>query len=158
MICYFLKSACYNSCWVTTLFWRREVKEDNLGTMAVHGKMTAFNPQVEDWLSYEERLQFYLIANKVTNAARKRAILLNVCGTQTYKLLRSLLPEGTLNTKSYEELVQLLQKHYDPKPLPIVQRLYFNTRTRTSGELMADYVAALRGLVLHCTERSFRKC
>ena len=46
--------------------------------MATHGSMKAFNPQTEDWCTYEQRLKHYFIANGVTEAGRKRSILLTV--------------------------------------------------------------------------------
>ncbi len=65
--------------------------------MATHGSMQAFNPQAEDWTTYAERLQYYLVANGVTEVAKKRAILLTVCGAQAYKLLRSLVDDGKVD-------------------------------------------------------------
>jgi len=112
--------------------------------------MKAFNAQVDDWSIYVERLQHYFIANDVTDAGKKRSILLTVCGTPTYKLLRSLVKDGNLDTTSYDDLVKLLKDHYNLKTSVIVRRFHFNTRTRTSGESIASYVAALRELALHC--------
>ena len=118
--------------------------------MATHGSMKAFNAQVDDWSIYVERLQHYFIANDVTDAGKKRSILLTVCGTPTYKLLRSLVKDGNLDTTSYDDLVKLLKDHYNLKTSVIVRRFHFNTRTRTSGESIASYVAALCELALHC--------
>jgi len=120
--------------------------------MATHGSMKAFNAQVDDWSIYVERLQHYFIANDVTDAGKKRSILLTVCGTPTYKLLRSLVKDGNLDTRcgigsgharltSYDDLVKLLKDHYNLKTSVIVRRFHFNTRTRTSGESIASYVA-----------------
>ena len=115
--------------------------------MATHGSMKAFNPQTEDWCTYEQRLKHYFIANGVTEAARKRSILLTVSGT--FKLLRS-LSNNQQDTLSYADLVKLLKAHYNPKPSAIVQRFHFNSRIRTKSESIADYVAALRDLALDC--------
>ena len=49
--------------------------------MAKHGSVGEYNSDgEEDWVSYIERLQNYFVANKVTTEAKKRAILLSVCG------------------------------------------------------------------------------
>ena len=116
--------------------------------MSTHGTLTAFDPEVSDWSIYIEQLKHYFIANDIGNADKKRAILLSVCGTPTYKLMRSLVTD--LNTATFDELVQLVANHYEPKPSVIVQRFNFNRRTRASGETVAIYVAALRELALHC--------
>ena len=33
--------------------------------MATHSRLREFNPAVEDWISYAERLEFYFAANEV---------------------------------------------------------------------------------------------
>ena len=43
-----------------------------------------------------------------------------------------------------------MKNHYDPKPSVTMQRYKFNTRTRTVGESITTYVAALRELAQHC--------
>ena len=90
-------------------FWRRELST----TMATHGSMKTFNPQLDDWTTYEERLKHYLIANDVADADKKRSILQTVCGAPTYKLLRS-LSGGSQDTKSYDDLAALLKTHFNP--------------------------------------------
>lgn len=50
----------------------------------------------------------------------------------------------------YDALVKLLRAHYNPKPSTIVQIFYFNSRSRAPGESVANYIAALRDLALHC--------
>ncbi|ETW97248.1 MAG: hypothetical protein ETSY2_44955 [Candidatus Entotheonella gemina] len=120
--------------------------------MATHGTIKPFNSQVDDWPTYIERLQYYFVANDVNDAEKKRAILLTVCGTPTYKLLRSLVPDGKLDGDgaTYESLVKLLKDYFNPKPSPIVQRFHFNSRSRNPNEPIATYVAALRELALQC--------
>ena len=55
-----------------------------------------------------------------------------------------------INTEPYEDLVKILQDHYDPNPSPIVQRFKFNSRVPGPDETVAKYVAALRALAEHC--------
>jgi len=119
--------------------------------MATHGTLLTFNPQEEDWPTYAERLKHYFTANDVTDEAKKRSILLTVCGTPTYKLLRSLVGSATaMDSKSFDDLTKILQDHFAPKPSEIVQRYNFYTRYRANGESVAEYVAALRQLAFHC--------
>ena len=118
--------------------------------MAMHGTVGAFDPTVDDWSTYTERLKHYFVANKVTDAEQKASILLAVCGTQAYKLLRSLVPDNKLEGVSFEELSKLLKDHYDPPPSTIVQRFHFNSRSRKPSESISEYMAALRDLARHC--------
>ena len=118
--------------------------------MATHGNICEFNAEAEDWKSYTERLQQYFTANDVDSAEKQRAILLSVCGAQTYQLIRSLLAPAKPTEKSFTEIVACLTEHYHPKPSIIVLRYNFNIRSRKQGESVADYVAALRKLAEEC--------
>ena len=74
----------------------------------------------ETWTSYIERLEQYLAANKVEDADQHRAILLSVGGPATYRLIRNLAsPKKPIELK-FKDIVDLVAKHYDPKPSVIV--------------------------------------
>ena len=51
-----------------------------------------------------------------------------------------------------QELVELVKKHYNPRPSAITQRFKFNSRVRQPGETVAEYIAEaeLRKLSEHC--------
>ena len=110
--------------------------------MVTYGKVKAFNPKADDW---EEQLRCYMIANNITDSAKKRSILLTVCGDQTFKLLQSLVPDGKLDADdlTYDSLVGLLKSHYKKKQTVVVHRFNFNTHARKPSESIADYIAAL---------------
>ena len=119
------------------------------------GRVDAFDDKTETWEHYTERLRHYFDANGICDEspedkAKRRAILLSVCGSKTYKLMCDLLAPAKPGEKSYQELVKLIQDHLAPKPSEIVQRFKFNNRFRTEGESVADFVAALRNLAEHC--------
>ena len=118
--------------------------------MAKFGHIGAFDHDQEDWKSYSERLGHYLSANKIDDAIQKRDVLLSTCGPTTYTLVRNLATPSPPAELSYEQLIQLLQDHYNPKPSVPVQRFQFNTRCRQSGESIGQFVAALRQLSEHC--------
>ena len=117
--------------------------------MANHGTLSEYDMQ-EDWSEYIERLEFYFEANGVSDGEKQRAILLSVCGSKTYKLIRNLTTPQKPSDKTFAELVDLVQGHQHPKPSAIVQRFKFNTRFRKPGESIASYVAELRSLSEHC--------
>ena len=48
-------------------------------------QMCEFDASGEDWAQFSERLSHYFGANGVTDAARKKSILLTVVGPATYK-------------------------------------------------------------------------
>ena len=111
--------------------------------MAVHGTISAFDPSIESWSAYVERWSHYFVANDIATPEKKWAILLSACGPATYKLIRSLLPAGALDTTSYDDLVVLVKNYYELKPSPIVQRYKLNTLVGQPGESIARYVASL---------------
>ena len=108
------------------------------------GAIGEFDSSVDDWNSYTERLDQYLMANEVVSTEKKHAVLLSSVGASTYKLIRNLTsphPPGSID---------LVRDHFNPKPSVIVQRLKFHTRTRLPGESVAAFMAQLRQLSEFC--------
>lgn len=101
--------------------------------MAAHGKLSEFDPQKEDWISYSERLQAYFAANEIENGDKKKAILLSIVGAETYQLMRSLVAPEKPAAKGFDALIKLVQDHYQPTPSVILQRFKFNSRTQKSA-------------------------
>ena len=118
--------------------------------MATHGTFAQFEAGKESWSTYVSRLNHYFIANDVNDAGKKRSILLSICGSATFQLIRSLMPEAEIDDAPYADLVALVKGYYEPTPSKIVQRYKFNTRVRSSGESIAAFVAALREIAQHC--------
>ena len=92
----------------------------------------------------------YFCANEVVDGDKQRAILLSVCGSKTYKLIRNLVAPAKATDKSFDELTQCVQQHLLPKPSVIVQRFKFNSRDRHPHETISAYVAELRRLSEFC--------
>ena len=118
--------------------------------MTTHSRLREFNPAIEDWISYAERLEFYFTANEVKEADTQRAVLFSVCGAATYKLIKNLLAPTKPADASFKDIVKLLTEHYQPKPSRVVQRYLFHSRVRKQGESVATYVAELKRLSEHC--------
>ena len=118
--------------------------------MATHGTVAEFNSAQVDWPSYTEQLDQYFAANDVKDEGKMRAILLSVCGSATYRLIRNLTSPEKPTDKSYSQLVKLLSDHFSPRPSVIVQRFWFNTRHRKPGESIAIFVAELQRLTEFC--------
>ena len=77
-------------------------------------------------------------------------ILLSVCGISTFRLIKSLLAPVKLETKSFQDLVNLVEKHHNPEPSATVQRFKFHSRSRQPKENVAQYVAELRRIAERC--------
>ena len=117
--------------------------------MATHSHLQEFNPTVEDWTSYAERLEFYFTANDVKEADKQRGILFSVCGAATYQLIKNLLAPTKPAEATFKDIVKLLTEHHQPKPSGVVQRYLFNSRVCTQDESVATHIAELKCLSEH---------
>ena len=115
-----------------------------------HGQITEFSGNADDWEAYIEQLESYFVANDITTAAKKQAILLSSCGTAASKTIRSVVAPTKPTEVEYKDLVQKVQEHYTPAPSAIVQRFKFYSCNRQTMESIASYVARLRALTQHC--------
>ena len=118
--------------------------------MSTFGKIEEFSPETGYWIQYTERLEQYFIANDISDASKKRAILLSVCGPTTYNLMRSLAAPVKPAQKTFEELCKLIEEHHHPKPSLIVSRFKFNSNYQKPGQSILTFVAELRKLAKHC--------
>ena len=118
--------------------------------MATYGKIGEFKESEESWTQYVERLEQYFLANEVEDVAKRRALLLSVCGSKTYALARGLLQPAKTAETTFKKIVDTLEKHFSPKPSEIVERYKFHSRNRNEDEGIAAYVAELRKLTEHC--------
>ena len=80
------------------------------------GVVAPFNGKEEEWIDYAERLEHYFIANNITDVAKKRAILLNAVGASTYRLIKTLSLPGGPKDFTFEQIVEKVTAHYNPKP------------------------------------------
>eukprot|EP00731_Ephydatia_muelleri_P017107 Em0010g205a len=104
----------------------------------------------EDWSQYVERLGHFFGANGVSDASKKRSVLLSTIGPKVYQTLASLVAPETLGGKTYDELIKLMAEHLSPKPPVIVQRYRFHSRVRQQGESVSVYVTQLKELARKC--------
>ena len=76
--------------------------------------------------------------------------MLNVCGAETYKLLRSLCAPNNPSEKTYDQLKVLMKQHLSPTSDIIAERSAFNTCNRNPPESVSKYVAELKRLSQDC--------
>ncbi|KAG8180395.1 hypothetical protein JTE90_025445 [Oedothorax gibbosus] len=118
--------------------------------MATFGTINSYDPGSESWAQYTERLEQFFIANGIDEADRQRAIFLTVVGPSTYGLLKNLLSPVLPTARTLEQLIAVLDQHFDPAPSEIVERFRFNTRVRKAGESISTFTAELRRLAKNC--------
>ena len=116
---------------------------------ALIGNIQPFEPDNEKFSSYLERVELFLLANSIAED-KKVPVLLSVVGSKVYSLLRDLLSPKLPQTETYDTIVSTLKKHYEPKPIVIAKRFHFHRRNQANGESIAEYLAELRRLSVHC--------
>ena len=116
---------------------------------AVHGSLSEYDPALEPWSIYIERLEQYFLANDILAEPKKRAILLHACGSKVFQLIRNLADDQP-TAKSYTEVVALVKNYMTLNRLLSYNVTTFNTRARAPDETIASYVAALRQIAEHC--------
>ena len=103
--------------------------------MALAGKlgcMQEFNPELESFETYEERLKLYFEANDI--APKKQvAVFLSIIGAKNYALLRDLISPGKLKEKGLDAIIDVLKAHFDPTPSVIVERFTFIAVNKRRG-------------------------
>ncbi|CAG9131885.1 unnamed protein product [Plutella xylostella] len=82
--------------------------------------------------------------------SKRRAILLSSLAEPTYKLIRDLALPKSVGTLSYNNVVELLDGHFETKKCGFAERCKFYGATQARGESLADWAARVRGLALHC--------
>ena len=122
---------------------------------ATLGQVEPFDPQVDDWVQYSERLEHYFVANTITEDKKKVAILVTVIGGKAYALLQNVLAPAKPADKSFDSLVKIMKDHLKPKPLVIAEKFKFHRRNQREGETVGQYLAELRKLTEQCNFREY---
>ncbi|KMQ85400.1 hypothetical protein RF55_16084 [Lasius niger] len=104
----------------------------------------------DDWETYIERLELYWIANNITDDRKKAAILLTKISPETYTLIRDLCAPTKPKDKTFDEIVKLVTEHLCPKPSESMERFHFHQAKQSANETIAEFVARLKKLALHC--------
>ena len=113
------------------------------------GEISAFDESVETWEVYTERVDLYFLANGVQDNLKVPS-LLAVIGAKTYGLLKNIVSPQKPAELTYQQILEHLNNHLNPKPSVIAERFRFHKRDQRPSESIMSYVAELRKLSLHC--------
>lgn len=128
-------------------------KMTSTNTSGLFGRVGEFNIERETFSAYVERMEMFFTANNIVEttgegsaaanqlvANRKRAIFLTEVGPEVYSTLSNLLAPAKPKDTLFTDIVRILEKHYNPKPLEIAQSFHFGTRNQKSEESVSDCV------------------
>ena len=113
------------------------------------GRMDAFDPKVEEWSTYVERLEMFFVVNNVPDD-KKAASLLTLIGGRMYALLKSLTTPTKPTELSFKEIVEIMGRHLTPKPIVIAERYKFHKYHQEEGQSIREFLAKLQKLAETC--------
>ncbi|UYV76620.1 K02A2.6-like [Cordylochernes scorpioides] len=102
----------------------------------------------QDFEIFVKCSRFAFAAND-TSLAKQVPVLLAVIGPKLFKLAEDLAAPEKLETKSFDEIVALLNKHLAPTPRVIPARYNF-FKSSQEEETISQFMATLRGLAEPC--------
>ncbi|KAK9695783.1 RNase H-like domain found in reverse transcriptase [Popillia japonica] len=117
--------------------------------MAAIGKIEEFNLREKNWSSYIARVQQFFKANNVKSEL-KTAMLITIMGSEAFDLLTDLCNPEKPENCAFEDLVDLMGNHLQPKPSDIAERYKFRHRVQENQESIANFVAVLKRLAKNC--------
>lgn len=95
---------------------------------SIVGHLREFSLQSSDWTIFKARLENYFVANGIkqeTDAAKMRAILLNVLDEDAYQLVFDLVSPAKPEDKTYKQLLEIFGNYFKPQQSPFAARYKF---------------------------------
>ncbi|XP_037572422.1 uncharacterized protein LOC119454605 [Dermacentor silvarum] len=116
--------------------------------------MTARPPEFDDttssWSTYRIRLEAFLEGYAVTDEGKRRALLASPLSDNVVSVLQGQCQSESVNSLSYEAVVQHLDNYFDPQANEIAASYVFFMRSQAEGEKVRYYVTDLRRLAKDC--------
>ena len=97
-----------------------------------------------------QQLEQYFVENGIQENTKKVAVLQCVIGEKPYELVHNLLAPAKPASKKYQEIVDAITEHLQPKLLIIAERFKFHKRNKASSKTVFLYLAELRRLADKC--------
>ena len=91
------------------------------------GNITDFKPEEEDFQVYVERVKLFFSVNDIAES-KKAQVFLTLIGAKNYATLRDLVHPSEPTSKTFQQLVDVLQGHFSPTRNVIAERFKFNRR------------------------------
>ncbi|XP_055622989.1 uncharacterized protein K02A2.6-like [Toxorhynchites rutilus septentrionalis] len=128
-----------------------ENKASSAGGSRVATNFGTFDNYVanDDFEVYEERLNQHFLLHDIPDN-RKVPFLLTHVGMDTYAILKKLLQPDSPSTKTYDELVSTLKKHFKPEVNKVSERYRFHQADQKAGQSVTEYVVELKALAEKC--------
>ncbi|XP_049267408.1 uncharacterized protein LOC119376595 [Rhipicephalus sanguineus] len=105
---------------------------------------------VSSWSTYRIRLEAYFEGNEITDSAKCRAVLVSSLSDNVVRLLQGRLSTVPVNSRTYEQIVEYLEKQYNPQVNETAASFSFFMRKQQGGEGIREYISDLLRLAKNC--------
>ena len=112
-------------------------------------KIEPFDVHQETFSRYIQRVKIHFAASAIQDN-RQKFVFLNSLTPTHYTLLANLVAPEEPDAKTFDQLVEILTTHFQPKTSVISERYSFHCRSQDVNESISDFVAALKKLIVHC--------
>lgn len=109
-----------------------------------------FNVKTDNWDNYIVRLSYCFEASGITDDSARKANFFTICGAQTFDTLLALITPKKSTEVTFENVIEILTKHYSPKPNEISVSYQFYKRDQRKEETASEYIAQLRKMSTDC--------
>lgn len=117
---------------------------------AIIGNIKEFRLNSEDlWASYVKRIRAFFKVNKIKEDVQT-SYLITLVGNETYDLITVLCSPVEPETKSFDDLVTLVENHLNPKSSEIAERMKFRACQQSPTDTINEYLLRLKKLAATC--------
>ena len=117
--------------------------------MPTIGHIGEFNPEIENFKSYETRIRQYFVANDIA-AAKQVPAFISTIGAKSYKTLQDILAPADPCAAQLNALCDALRNHFSPKPLQLAERFRLHKCAQGNQQSVTNYIASLKSLSMNC--------
>jgi len=117
--------------------------------MAFIGELPVYYSGISDWQVYTERLEQFFEVNEIA-PEKKKALLLTSLNEDTYKTLRDVCHPQLPKDKTFDELIELLNKQFVVRTSVFRERVKFYTAKQYANESIAFWFARIKKLSIDC--------
>ncbi|KOB51965.1 polyprotein, partial [Operophtera brumata] len=114
-----------------------------------YGKIDCFDLSSRKWTKYVSRVKQFIALNEIKDSLHV-ATLITVVGEPTYDLMCDLCAPNKPETKTFTELVSIVEQHLEPRRSDIAERHIFRLRRQKAGEELSLYLQTLKHLASTC--------
>ncbi|KAJ8895802.1 hypothetical protein PR048_001140 [Dryococelus australis] len=103
---------------------------------------------------FTARLYQYFVVNGIKEAA-KGPLFITYIGPRMYSILKSIFVPVNPNTKNFQELLEVLTKHFLPARNITVEQFRFHKRDQQANDSVSQYIVKLKNLAKSCAFGQF---